>query len=83
MRRAIGVVMNGHLRRSGARNVADSDEFEIIFRDVVIRALDFESDTLTRFKQDAVWADFNIEFIDLIGFERLSLGMQVDGLPGL
>ena len=82
MRRAIGIVMDGNLRRAAARNMADSDQFEIIVGDFIVSALDLDSDTLSGFEQDAVGTDFNIEFIDLVGFERLSLAMEVDGLPG-
>ena len=62
--------------------MADSDQLEIILGDIVIRALDFDSDALSRFEQDAVGAEFDIEFVDLIGFQRLPLSMQMDGLPG-
>ena len=51
--------------------------------DVIVRALDFDSDALSGFEQDAVGADFDIEFIDLVGFERFPLRVQVNGLPGL
>ena len=83
MRRAIGIVMYRNLRRAAARNMAGSDQLEIIIGGVIVRALDFDSDALYPFEQDAVGADFNIEFIDLVGFERFSLAMQVDGLPRL
>ena len=75
MRRAVSIVVNGNLRITGARNMAYSNQLEIILRDVIIRALDFDSDALSRFEQNAVGADFNIKFIDLVRFERLSLAM--------
>src|SRR5580693_1192037 len=62
--------------------MADSDQLQIILGGIVVRALDFDPDALSRFEQDAVRTDFDIEFIDLIGFERLALGMQVNRLPG-
>lgn len=83
IRRAVGIVVDGNLRIAGARDMADSDQFEIILGDVIVRALDFDSNTLSRFEQDSVGADFDIEFIDLVSFEWLSLAMQVDGLPRL
>ena len=83
MRWALGIVVNGNLRIAAARNVADSDQFEIIFWDVIIRALNFDSDTFSGLEQDAVGSDFDIEFVDLIGFERLPLTVQVDGVPRL
>ena len=79
----ICAVMDGYLRIAGARNMTDSNQLEIIFWDVVVRAFDFDSDALSGLEQDAVRADFDIEFIDLVGFERLPLAMQVDGLPRL
>ena len=81
MRRVVGVVMDGNLRRAGARNMADSDQFEIIVGDFIVSALDLDSDALSGFQKDAVRADFDIEFINLIGFERLSLVVSVDRLP--
>jgi hypothetical protein len=68
MRRAVGIVVDGNLRIAGARDMADSDQFEIILGDVIVRALDFDSDALSRFEQDSVGADFNIKFIDLVRF---------------
>ena len=49
MRWAVGVVMNGHLRRSGVRYMADSDKFEIVSGDIIVRALDFNCHALSRF----------------------------------
>ena len=63
--------------------MADSDEFQIILYGIVVRALDFDSDALSGLKQNAVGTDFDVEFIDLTGFKRLALGVQVDGSPGL
>ena len=81
MRRAVRVVMDCNLGRDGAGDVPDSDQFKIILGGVIVRALDFDPDALAGFEQDAVGADFNIEFVDLIRFERFPLGMKVDGLP--
>src|SRR5258708_2029916 len=81
MRRIVGVVMDGNLRGAAARNMADSDQFEIILGDFIVSALDLDSDALSGFQQDAVRADFDIEFINLIGFERRSLVVSVDRLP--
>lgn len=74
--------MDGYLRIAGARNMADSDQFEIILGNIIVSAFDFDSDAITGFEQDAVGADLDIEFIDLIGFERFPLRVQMDGLPG-
>jgi hypothetical protein len=82
MRWAFGVVMYGHLRRDAARNMADPDEFEIISGGIVVRAFDFDGDAFSGLKQNAVGTDFDIKFINLIGFERLPFRMQVNGLPG-
>ena len=60
-----------YLGRAGARNVASADQFEIIPGRVIIRALYFDSNALPGFEQDAVGADFDIEFVNLIRFERL------------
>src|ERR1700722_18336782 len=49
VRWAVGVVMNGHLRRSGVRYMADSDKFEIVSGDIIVRTLDFNCQALSRF----------------------------------
>jgi hypothetical protein len=63
--------------------VTSSYQLEIIPGDIIIGALDFDADAFSGFKQNAVRTDFDIEFVNLIGLERLPLGVQVDGLPGL
>ena len=68
IRRAVGIVVDGNLRIAGARDMADSDQLEIILGDVIVRALDFDSNTLSGFEQYAVGADFDIKFIDLVRF---------------
>lgn len=83
MRRVVGVVMDGHSGRDSTRNMAGSNQFEIVFRDFIVRAFYFDSDALAGLEQYAVGADFNIEFINLIGFEGVSPGVQMDRLPGL
>ena len=55
--------------------MADSDQLEIILGGVIVRTFDFDPDALTGFEKDAVGADFDIEFIDLVWFERVTLAM--------
>src|ERR1700733_5952017 len=83
MRRIFRVVVDSHLRRAGIRYMSDSNQFEIIVRDVLIRALDFDSDAFPGLEQYAVGTNFDIKFVDLAGFQRLTLGVRMNRLPGL
>src|SRR5882672_8916145 len=63
--------------------MADSNCLERISGHFIrVRTLDFDSDPLSCFQQNTVGADLDIEFVNLVGHERLSLGMKVYGLPG-
>jgi hypothetical protein len=69
----LGVVMHRYFGGGPSRNMASANHFKIIFRHVIVGALDLDSDPLAGFEQDAVGTDFDIEFVDLIWFQRLFL----------
>jgi hypothetical protein len=47
--------------------VANANQLKIIFRHVIVGALDLNADPLSRFEQDAVRADLDVEFVNLVG----------------
>jgi hypothetical protein len=51
-------------------------------RPFVIYALDSDANALTRFQEDRVRPDLDIELVYLAGYQRLTLRMNMERLPG-
>jgi len=82
MRRIIRVVIYRNIGCRLSPDLSFAQVFDKAPGRLIIGAFDLEFQPVPGFKENTIWANLDIEFIDPVGFQGFSPGMEMDRFPG-